>query len=183
MPATKKHKYIIAILLILAIIGLPLFLALYEQIFLSYYQENIGDSRANYLVYPLLTIALIFWIINQFKTNKKSESKKTRKTIQKAIFEVIVIVIMFIVVLRPVVSGTFILINTCIGKQTPEIIEGKVIARIDYSGTRSHEYELTIETGNQVLIFQTDWAAVHKYKKNDTFKETMKRGSLGLLYK
>jgi len=181
LPLYKTNK-IKALLLIILIIGLPFFLAFYELIFLSYYPETIADQWAGYVVLPLLIVSISFMAIEKYKAYRKSESKKIWPSLKTTLLQGFIVLIFFWYILRPIISGAIIFINANIGQQTEEIVEGVIIARKDYNGSRSFEYKLTIKTDFEVLIFDTDTKVIVTHHKGDVFKEKMIRGSLGLLY-
>lgn len=183
MKLIPKNKVVKAVLLIILIVGLPLLLAVYELLFLSYYQETIANRRANYFVVPLLVISFIFVFIDLYKSYSKSESKKILPVLKKLLLNDLVITVIFLYILGSVISGTIIFINANIGHQTEETVEGLIIAKKDYNGSRSFEYKLTIQTDSEILVFDTDSKVITSHYKGDTFKERMTRGSLGLLYK
>ncbi len=183
MATIPTKKMLKAILLIFLIICLPLFLALYEQLFLSYYQESIADLWASYFVIPLMGITIIYLSIGNYKTYHSTESKNLKKTLKNALLEAFIVFIFFFYIFSPIISGTIIIINANIGHQNEEIVEGLIIGKRDYNGRSSHEYRLTIKTDTEVLIFQTDTKVIVNHHKGEFLKETMKRGSLGLLYK
>ena len=183
MKLIPKNKVVKAVLLIILIVGLPLFLAVYELLFLSYYQETVANCRANYFVVPLLVISFIFMFIDMYKSYLKSESKKILPVLKKLLLNVLVITVIFLYILGSVISGTIIFINANIGHQTEETVEGLIIAKKDYNGSRSFEYKLTIQTDSEILVFDTDSKVITSHYKGRTFKERMTKGSLGLLYK
>jgi hypothetical protein len=176
-----ENKILKAIFWIILIIGIPLFLANYESIFLACYQQTVTDLWALYILVPLMFISIVIDGIDSFKKYTKSDNVKLWKFLKATLLEFAIIFIVFAIVLKPVVSGTFILINAAIGHQTSEIVDGIIIDRIDYSG-RAYEYKLSIKTDSEILIFDTDIHTIVHYHKGDRFNEKMKRGCLGLLY-
>lgn len=172
----------IALLYIFLLIVIPFLLVMYEEMFLSFYQESVADSWANYFVVPLMIIAIIFDVINNLKKYRSSESQKILKTLKEVLLEAFIIIVFFIYIFRPIISGAIIIINANIGHQSTEIVEGTVTAKIADAGRRSYEFKLTIKTDSNVFEFQTDGKLINSYNEGDAFKETLKKGSLGLLY-
>jgi hypothetical protein len=178
MIIISKDKTLIALLLTPIIIGVSFFPPIYEYYFLAYYQEPIADKWANYFLIPLFAAAITFTFITKYR-----EYGKIIQSIKTVLLVGLIILFLFYSILHPAISGAIIFINANIGSHSKEIVEGLIIDRRDYSGRRYQDYSLTIQTNSEVLIFQTDYHAISNHHKGENLRETMYRGSLGLLFK
>ena len=183
MGTPKKKRKIIPILTAIAIIGIPLFLAFYGAVFFALYPEIAAKHLANFLVLPLLTLGLLFWSITKNRIYKKQETKKFWKSLKNALFEAAIIIFIFFYIVRPVIAGAILFINSNVGHQQDVVLKGKIIAKKQYHSSYSYDHKLTIRTDSTTLIFDTDIKTIVHYRKGDSINMTMKRGCLGLLYK
>jgi len=183
MKLIIENKIFKATILIVILIGLPLFLALYEQMFLSVYQESIADKCACYFVFPLMIVALIYLAVIRIKSYKNSKTGTIWSMLKKALPEAFVVVVISLYVAHMVVSGAIIFINANIGHRSEKKVEGIIVDKVDYNGTRSFEYKLRVKTDTEILVFQTDADVIVHHNNGDMFSEDMFLGSLGLLYK
>ncbi len=172
------YKLIIVIMLLLLTM---LFLATYEGIWLSYYEETTADCYTYYVGIPLILYVSIGFFLEKRKYSLKDN--RLWDAFKYSLSGFFGFAILYFFFVTPVLSGTILMTNDLLGGNKKKSLTG-IITEISSTKSSKHgNHELTIQTADGAIILDTYAMEIEKYKLGDSFKEEMNIGCWGLWYK
>lgn len=172
------------IIITIIVIGVGVWLSIADSILFDFYQESTANKWANFGSIPILIYLLVTLIKDRWKSSLKEGKERIMQTIKYAFGGGIAFGLLYVVFLTPAISSSILLVNFYIGEQTDKQVVGVIEKKTAFSMQRGGKYELLIKVNNeQSLALETNGKAIKNYDLGDTFNESMKIGSLGLLTK
>jgi hypothetical protein len=174
---------IIGLVIVLGV-ALGFYIGFYSKRFI-YFEEMKAFKIFNIIFIPLLLFLFLNATFSRFKKFKRSRDSKGWLFFKSTFINLVIYFGIYLYILRPVVIGLMFFINENLGSQTSTIISGTVIDKVNKppGGRTPAIYRLVIRSGtNNIFNFETTEDEIEKYVINDTFKESVNRGSLGLYY-
>jgi hypothetical protein len=169
------------IIIALLTIGVMVFLSLYESVYLLYFEEDIADQYAGYGAIPLL-LFLSFYLFYDRYTHSIKDNRFLDAT-KHSFYGVLAFGVAYYFFFIPVISGTIIMTNDLFARHENVLVKGRVIEKLDFSTSKTYEYELTVETSTTTITWDTNKIEIDKYEVRDSFEVEMKKGFWGLLSK
>lgn len=179
-----RKPIVIFILIILIVIGIPVFFMIYEAN-LAYYVEEDYNRLSRWIFIPL--VALLVLIITQRSIEKDLkrgtfEWKQYLKQLPWFVFGMA----MLYFTIGTFFSSMLLFLNSAVGTPENYVVKGKVIDKVKSvpAGKSGASYGFTVrnDIDQKIYMFTTDWREIDKYNLNDPFEKIMKKGFFGFVY-
>lgn len=175
-------KIVVVVSILILLLSMGLFLGLYDQVYLQYYEENKTNKLAEKILIPTFLLLFIIHIGSDFWKLGREMMELWEEYLISYFKIFLYSALMLIVFFRPITSGFIQLINVNIGNQERTKIIGLVTDKFETSG-KAPEFELVIlDESNEEFTFDTHSKEMKNYSVGGEFEKEMNKGCLGLYY-